>query len=55
VGAVNQSPSSRAGAPDVTPGFAVTQALVSLLASHGGTSLTSTDKGTPHAKPPSDS
>jgi hypothetical protein len=50
MGAVNQSPSSRVGAPDVTPGFAVTQALVSLLASHGGTSLTSIDKGTLHAK-----
>ncbi|XP_069694063.1 probable E3 ubiquitin-protein ligase HERC1 isoform X1 [Periplaneta americana] len=41
MGAVNQSPSNRLGTPDVTPGFAVTQALVSLLASHGGTSLTS--------------
>jgi hypothetical protein len=47
MGAVNQSSSNRLGAPDVTPGFAVTQALVSLLASHGGTSLTSTVKGTP--------
>jgi hypothetical protein len=52
MGAVNQSSSSRLGAPDVTPGFAVTQALVSLLASHGGTSLTSTVKGTPHRKLP---
>jgi len=46
MGAVNQSQSSRLGSPDVTPGFAVTQALVSLLASHGGTSLTSIVKGT---------
>jgi hypothetical protein len=45
MGAVNQSQSSRLGLPDVTPGFAVTQALVSLLASHGGTSLTSIVKG----------
>jgi hypothetical protein len=55
MGAVNQSPSSRVGGPDVTPGFAVTQALVSLLASHGGTSLTSVDKGTPPAKLSGDS
>jgi hypothetical protein len=47
MGAVNQSSGSRLGAPDVT------QALVSLLASHGGTSLTSTVKGTPHRKLPS--
>jgi hypothetical protein len=53
MGAVNQSPNSRLGAPDVTPGFAVTQALVSLLATHGGTSLTSTVKGTPLRKLPS--
>jgi hypothetical protein len=46
MGAVNQSQNSRLGSPVVTPGFAVTQALVSLLASHGGTSLTSTVKGT---------
>ncbi|XP_021933596.1 probable E3 ubiquitin-protein ligase HERC1 isoform X3 [Zootermopsis nevadensis] len=44
MGALNQSPSGKVGAPDVTSGFAVTQALVSLLASHGGTSLTSIDK-----------
>jgi hypothetical protein len=50
MGAVNQSPSSRLGTRDVSPGFAVTQALVSLLASHGGTSLTSIVKGTPHRK-----
>ncbi|KAJ4431941.1 hypothetical protein ANN_20550 [Periplaneta americana] len=48
MGAVNQSPSNRLGTPDVTPGFAVTQALVSLLASHGGTSLTSIFKGEFH-------
>lgn len=46
MGAVNHSQSSKLGSPDVTPGFAVTQALVSLLASHGGTSLTSIVKGT---------
>jgi len=46
MGAVNQSQSSRLGSPGVAPGFAVTQALVSLLASHGGTSLTSVVKGT---------
>lgn len=52
MGAVNQSSGSRLGAPDVSHGFAVTQALVSLLASHGGTSLTSSVKGTPHRKLP---
>ena len=48
VGAVNQSPNNRIGPCDITPGFAVTQALVALLASHGGTSLTSSVKGNSH-------
>ncbi|KAJ9597344.1 hypothetical protein L9F63_011784, partial [Diploptera punctata] len=40
MGAMNQSPNNRIGPCEITPGFAVTQALVALLASHGGTSLT---------------